>query len=722
MKKKLPASFDGLIANYYGNSGQIDTSNAVKVEELFGNYYGKSTVRKDIKLPHAVVLSLSYDDGETLTQLNHHHSEEYVVQHSMANEEFEEYVVERVPLSEQSSVGMSREVIPMEEVSAVQEYQVDVLQPLEEAIDPERRATRNPPPAEVVYSSTHLNKPPQQTFVSQSLPSHQETSPAEVTDDDFMADMQSILTGQKVFDPLSKKTIEKDKLGQPQSISSQESHHNPPIPETSNGQDIFDKIAQSMQYANAYDLGTVELENRFANFDKIHELEEKTATEKKLKNQQITVEQSSNPATVDSTDFIQDLDAIHQQRATIEPPSHRSTISHEAAHDDDYSRPFYDTGEHVLTGENLYKDRLTVGKAPGVYFSYGQIIAMADLYESVDQMMEAEVDELKQIKAKIEQSTTYYKTNKKSQDVSNEEWDKATGDRYLKLAEENYEHFSPNFLASEKATHGNNKLAWEQYHQRAIEAAQKIHLNQANSTPFLEWPLIINAFGDHFLTDAFAAGHTINKDAMIELFKNNFFNGRSLKPEGKSFFASVAKLAFRGEVKKKFSVLETYDPKFWWWHPNIDTENAFRTLLLEAATQQTDSVANLAVKALHDRLNHDGIEVFNDAGGGTWKLTGDGTLDAKNREIIEKAVQQSVDNVNDPSIYTNNLNFGVYFAKVWKYVPHLTASSQQQITQLMKEYTNPNSTLLQTAAAELIHLQVDSLIKKLIKEKKLKYA
>jgi hypothetical protein len=321
MKKKLPTSFDELIKNHYGGSGQIDLSNAAKVEELLASYYGKSIVRKDMNMPPAFVLSLSSDDGETLTQhRTEKQFEEYVVQYSITDEEFEEYVVERVPLSAQSSVGLWAEVVPVEEVSASQECQVDVLQPLKEASIPDARVATNTSPSNAPHLSINVDKPQSQAFVTQSLTSHHETSRAEATEDDFIADLQSILTGQKVFDPASKKTIEKDKLGQPQSLTHQNEENNLPVPEAKNSQAIFDRIAQSMQHANAYDLGTVELENRFADFDKIHEIEQKSAAEKKAKNHQDPVEQSS-PATVGSADFIQDLDAIRNRQSTIKASS-----------------------------------------------------------------------------------------------------------------------------------------------------------------------------------------------------------------------------------------------------------------------------------------------------------------------------------------------------------------------------------------------------------------
>ena len=75
-----------------------------------------------------------------------------------------------------------------------------------------------------------------------------ETSQAQATDDDFMADMQSILTGRKVFDPASGRTVEKDKLGR----SPVPSPRPEPPPAAPDGQAIFDRIAQSMAYANTY--------------------------------------------------------------------------------------------------------------------------------------------------------------------------------------------------------------------------------------------------------------------------------------------------------------------------------------------------------------------------------------------------------------------------------------------------------------------------------------
>jgi len=158
---------------------------------------------------------------------------------------------------------------------------------------------------------------PLQNIPNNPQPGNLETSRAEVTDDDFIADMQAVLTAQKVFDPLSKVTIEKDPLGRSQSTSNQNDGNDFPAPESKNSHDIFDRITQGMQYANAYELGTVGLENRFAGFSKISDLQQKPAQEKKAKNDKTPLGKASSGSIVDSADFTQDLEEIEKQKNTV---------------------------------------------------------------------------------------------------------------------------------------------------------------------------------------------------------------------------------------------------------------------------------------------------------------------------------------------------------------------------------------------------------------------
>jgi hypothetical protein len=756
MKKRIPKSFDELIKNHYGTSCHTSVSNTVKAERLFANYYGKPIGKGKRRKAPSVVLSLSYDSGEMLAQKSKDEPfEEYVVQQSATETPFEEYVVADRGTWTERSVATSLQVPSSEEVSPWQEYQADLLRPLNSSGTSGSRTTASPRREPSYTAST--DRGPRETYPARSPHFANETTQAKASEDDFIADMQSILSGQMVFDPVTKKTVAKEDLNRNASSNSGDSSGRP-LPEAKNEQAIFDRIAQSMEYANKYDLGTVELENRFSDFDRISELQEK-AKGTKSKNGRAPYAQSSPAPTIDSSDFIQDLETIRKGDATPSSPSPTARAvsmslekrlqgrNRDAActtmalslSASNYSRPFYDTGEHVLTGGDLYPDQLRVGKIPGISFSYGQLIAMGDLYASVDEMMGAEPNELTNLKTLIERDTEYYKTNKtnKKLSVANKEWNDATSKRFLKLAAENYEHFSPNVLfkdAIAKAAnkHGNNKTTWEHHHKWAIEEAQKLFLapENKNRTAFPEWPLIINAFGDHFLTDAFASGHLINKEVTIAYFQANFFTSSgSLKPAAEKFFERVAELSWgewwqMTDVRRKFSVLETTSYPVcaagWClkWHPNIDSANMFRKLLVEAATQQPEKVANFAVKALHDRLNEDGIEVFNNAGDIPWTLTGDDFLNPTSLAIIRKAVQQSVDNINDPSIYADNLDFDTYFSKVWKYVPQLTEASQKKMASLTQEYTKPDSMVLSTAAAKIITEQVDQLIDVLVNDEK----
>jgi hypothetical protein len=767
MKKKIPNTFEELLTTYYSSHKQAVKSNTTRLDELLSSYYGTPPNQAGYGRPlgeadkhqakPAETLALSMDDGETLPQpTNAADFEEYVVAKSLEDGNFEEYVVPERGLAQQSSWEGSRAA----GISPNQEYLVDIFHSLSDGaqISPDAgKAPMSAPPASdqaPLAASTSPGAPsapapnsgPVQPPAkagptapgSPTAPANPDTpvAPASPSDDDFLSDLQAILQGQKVYDPASGQTVSKEKLDRTQPAQTQagsQSQKDQPAQQPENGQAIFDRIAQSMTYANAYDLGTVELNNRFADFDKLFELQQKQPEKKPASPPAATPPETAASASLDTANFLEDLQAIRdmaRSKAPVETPADDSegfSLPESLGPVDSFSRPMFDTGEHVLMGGDLYPNQLHVGR-PSVAFSYGQIISMAaDLYTNVQELIHAPAAELNKVKELVERSTLYYQGGKadKSLDVSNAKWDEVTNKRYLKLAEENFEHFSPNLYVTSPAQagalpqHGDHYSAWKRHHHDAILEAQKL----GKGVAFKETALVINAFGDHYLTDAFAAGHLINKNEMVYQFKANFYKGKELNSAAKDFFAKVAELAFTGDVRKKFSDLETYKPVIWWWHPNIDTTNAFRKLLLQIAEQRPDAVANLAVKGLHDYLNKWGVQVTNDAGDPPWKVTGDGFLNADTLAVAKKAVQQSVDNINDPAIYDSKFDFNAAYARVWKFVPKPTSDARQRIALfIQQDYTNPGSAILQQTAADLIKDQVDSLINKLKDEKKLRDA
>ena len=822
----LATTFDELIRDYYG---RIDSKPVLTVEEVVAGYYGRPFAPRRGRrfLPTtgagaSGALSLRSDDGEVLRQRRPGRAPAaYAIEASAATPTTEEeYIVGsassdgaagssgaaarmpaaarqdaaaaapvpapvpapvggaegRTPATSRSgpkAVGAAGSLSASDDVTA--EYLVDVRDPLASAA----------PPPPIAASGLPATPPgslpgvpgPSPTAEAASTRSHLTLLPpvsraTTVEEAELAADIEAILSGQKVYDQSTGDLADRKGLvaaqtqHEPEPPDPADAASTPPRPaaDAPNEQAIFDRIAQSMQYANAYDLGEVKLDNRFAAFDRDGEALQR-ANEAKAAARARVGDERPTEQRVGSEDFIRDLDAIREAKAEVttpdlpEAPDIPSIATPSSVADwtddpnrdaacgtsalqlalseatDDYSQPLFDTGEHVMAGGDLYPNRLRLGRQPGVAFSYGQLIAMADLFESVDQMLQADPAELNRVKTLVDRSTQYYRTNKatRSLDVSNDEWDRATGGRYLRLAEENYDHFSPNGLFNDAVARtanrrANNQSSWRAHHMRAMGEAQRFFASNPAADAVPEWALTVNAFGDHFLTDAFASGHLISKELMIAYFRSSFYDGRSLKPAARSFFQRVAEQAFVGEVRRRFSALETtnYPVCAWgWclrWHPNINSVDRFRSLLVAAAEQEPEKVANFAVKALHDKLNREGIEVTNGAGDGTWTLTGDGYMNAKTLAVMRKAVQASVANVLDRTVPAGIRDFTPYWDKVWKYVPRLTPASQTRLTALVREYTSPTSTALSTAAAEVIRGQVDSLINVLLREGKLKPA
>lgn len=114
--------------------------------------------------------------------------------------------------------------------------------------------------------------------------------------------------------------------------------------------------------------------------------------------------------------------------------------------------------------------------------SYGEVVALSgDMYQDFSALNRAPLREIIDLIPRIRSSTT-----------TTEQFQSATGGRYLSLAQENISHFS-NVPADQR-----NRDVWRNNHMQAIAAARTGNANEA-------WAL--NATGDHFLTDAFSGGH-----------------------------------------------------------------------------------------------------------------------------------------------------------------------------------------------------------------------
>ncbi|MBS3913273.1 MAG: glycoside hydrolase family protein [Bacteroidetes bacterium] len=394
-----------------------------------------------------------------------------------------------------------------------------------------------------------------------------------------------------------------------------------------------------------------------------------------------------------------------------------------------YSKPFYDTGEHGILGTfinaattgalaNMWETNPSTKYAiNGVGFTYGQIMTCGDFYEDFNQMSRANATELRNLLTLIQRSEAHYsntilRIGPGAPDVKNTQWTGAIGNRYLDLALRNNSHFAPGGTG----TTANNRGTWNHYHSMAITRAR----NGSTSDDHKE-ALKINAFGDHFLTDAFSAGHLVNKQQVMDAFLRNMVSGTTVTTAGDTMLKKVASgaLAIR-EVNQelgRWELVETHARI----HFDLNTTfggtdifyNVLKEVLLDTAHGGRQQIANLAAKAVHDFLNNynnkAGVPVRN-ARGDSWNLSGDGTLNQSNINIIQQAVKQSIVNISD-AITNASLSINTLQDRVLAFWPNLNDPTTSRIVNdAIATFTNPSSQTFIDVAVELVKDELDTLI------------
>jgi LysM repeat protein len=378
----------------------------------------------------------------------------------------------------------------------------------------------------------------------------------------------------------------------------------------------------------------------------------------------------------------------------------------------------FNTGVTILIPQKLKgfakaatKDKSAKITINGVVMDYGVGIALGDLYETPELMAVAPAKELKALAALVKRERAGGK-------VTNKEWQDASRDRFLKLAEKNVAHFAPQSAKVAKtsaagATSANHKSEWEKHHQAALEASKAGDKNKA---------LMTNAFADHFLTDAFAAGHLINKTDVMELFKSQMVDAQNnLTQASLTFFNEIATAAFTGAVQAEFSKLETFNPIAGNFRLRINSDGAFSLLLQGIHRQQPDIMANAVARAVHTNLNElpTGLPVQN-ALGNAWNLSGDNTLNKDTKDIALKAVAQSQFNVISAFNFSGTLNTAVLFKRVWDFTPTPTSAGIKQMAEDVSKGTDITNAGLRAAVVKLITENHKVIIKLLIDRKELR--
>jgi hypothetical protein len=149
---------------------------------------------------------------------------------------------------------------------------------------------------------------------------------------------------------------------------------------------------------------------------------------------------------------------------------------------------------------------------------------------------------------------------------ANQTYDQITGGRLLGLARRNETHFAPL-----------NRVEWRRLHDLALSEAAG-----ARDDASLQHALLVDSAGGHFLTDAYASGHLINRGELLAAIR--------------SYLAT---------------------------HP-VRTPNPEVQTYAGIVTMHGD-MPELLLKNIHDRLNAEGFDVTN-ARGMSWRTFGDNHL------------------------------------------------------------------------------------------------
>ena len=345
----------------------------------------------------------------------------------------------------------------------------------------------------------------------------------------------------------------------------------------------------------------------------------------------------------------------------------------------------YESGEHAQFGGSK---TVTIN---GVAVSEGELIAMGDFYETADLMLSADPAELTRLIKLIRRDVQARTGVAGVTEVSNAEWEAATagrpsGQSYADLAEDNATHFAP-------GPGRNHKSEFERWHRKALEIA---HQQAPGGWAVPDRAYAINGFACHFLTDAFSAGHLVNKQTVIDraikawaatpttgvIFKENALTkGVAHTVLGDS--AAGAKLR-----QHELKILAWGDV----------TEQRFSEFLWQVADDKGAREGFFAsfLKLIHDQLNasiagpaSDTVEVTNNKGD-TWVLSGDATLakSPKTLAIAKAAVAQADQNLEQAARTTAPLDFDALFKAVWDFTPTPTTGGAARIERAISSILN----------------------------------
>ena len=304
----------------------------------------------------------------------------------------------------------------------------------------------------------------------------------------------------------------------------------------------------------------------------------------------------------------------------------RRLLAHELAHvvqqDAAPAVRRFGSEEHIKVGEHTSPGQ-TIDLGPEVgKVSFGEMIALGDYFESVSQILSEAGDAL--FGAQVVK-VALWKVNPagRTRPIVGKNVDDMVDQRYFELAAKNQTHFT---TGSESGK--SNREQYIEKHQRAVGNAYSQGVNRIiQGVSWEGW----EGFAQHFLTDAFSAGHVRTPRHEIQAFWNSKF------PNFTSNLLDMISCFMAAYINDQDNVgfVKTVG----------GLASDIRPILVQRGGAALSSFAfgDMISKVLHDSDNM-GLEVVSPASASgpgqiAWRAIGDGNLYSQQTDPTMKAAQ-----------------------------------------------------------------------------------
>jgi hypothetical protein len=292
-----------------------------------------------------------------------------------------------------------------------------------------------------------------------------------------------------------------------------------------------------------------------------------------------------------------DSPSAHDSGPVEAEPSNSASLQAAGVHAE------FDTVTHERVGDSVSGESVAIG---GVVFTPGEINALADFVGSPVELASYPTETLQQMKARIDLPAPA------CEDAA--AWDALTNGGYSKLARDNESHFAP---GGEEGADFESSFVLN-YSQALYIAQQAAALDGQEADDKMTEARTLAYFAEHFLEDAFAAGHQVAATDVGAAVGSALGGERvsSLAPEiAKSVFATSS--ASIGQY-------ESLGLAGW---RALTTAEAFAAVVEEALLVEGQGLLEDAVrKFVHEQLSGK-VEVASPHHPEPWVLSGDSGLD-----------------------------------------------------------------------------------------------